>query len=85
MTTLEETLKTMNTPKHYMGNGVITCRDAMRSMMDNFHSRGDVIYWWGCIFKYIWRWPYKGGAEDLLKARACIDYLIESLPGGDDS
>ena len=85
MTTLEETMNSETFPPHYMGDGRITCKDAMYSMMRNFHHRGVTGYWWGCAFKYIWRWPYKGVREDLEKAKACIDYLIESLPGGEDS
>ena len=57
----------------------------MYSMMCNFHHRGVIGYWWGCAFKYLWRWPYKGVREDLEKAKACIDYLLEYLPGGEDS
>lgn len=89
MTLLEKTLKFKNSlitsPPHYMGNGDITCKDAMESMMHNFHHMGVTGYWWGCALKYIWRWPYKGVREDLEKAQACIDYLLESLPGDDDS
>lgn len=85
MTLLEETMKPKTSPLHYMGDGKITCKDAMDSMMYDFHYKGVIGYWWGCAFKYLWRWPYKGIREDLEKAKACIDYLIESLPGGDDS
>jgi hypothetical protein len=31
----------------------------------------------GCIIKYVTRWPAKGGAEDLKKARHFLDKLIE--------
>jgi hypothetical protein len=75
----------MSTPPHYRCDGRITCKDAMDSMMCNFHHRGVIGYWWGCAFKYLWRWPYKGVREDLEKAKACIDYLLEYLPGGEDS
>lgn len=75
----------MTTPPHYMGDGDITCKDAMESMMCDLHHKGVICYWWGCAFKYLWRWPYKGVREDLEKAKACIDYLIEYLPGGEDS
>lgn len=85
MTMLEETIKSETLPPHYMGDGKITCKDAMDSMMHNFHHRGVTGYWWGCALKYIWRWPYKGVREDLEKAKACIDYLLEYLPGGEVS
>ena len=31
----------------------------------------------GCIVKYVTRWRYKGGREDLLKARQYLDFLLE--------
>ena len=68
-------------PAHYSGNG-IECKDALRSMMSGVDVTPEQAYWWGAIFKYTWRWPIKNGVEDLLKARQCIDYLLESL-GGD--
>ena len=33
-------------------------------------------YWWGCAFKYLWRWPLKNGVEDLRKAEECLSLLI---------
>jgi hypothetical protein len=34
----------------------------------------------GCIIKYITRYKSKGGRDDLLKARAFLDKLIEVIP-----
>tara|TARA_Y100001938_G_C7735784_1_gene256919 strand:- start:112 stop:375 length:264 start_codon:yes stop_codon:yes gene_type:complete len=31
----------------------------------------------GCVVKYITRWQYKGGVEDLYKAKQYIEMLIE--------
>jgi len=31
----------------------------------------------GCIIKYVTRWRFKGGVEDLKKAKHFIDLLIE--------
>ena len=65
-------------PAHYAGK--IECKDAMRSMMENGRRFREMeIYWWGCAFKYLWRWPRKNGAEDLEKCKQCIDYLIEEI------
>lgn len=36
----------------------------------------------GCIIKYVTRYPFKGGIEDLKKARHMIDILIEFEQGG---
>jgi hypothetical protein len=31
------------------------------------------------VIKYVCRAPYKNGKEDLLKARRCVDMLIEAM------
>lgn len=76
----------ISAPAHYAGNGEIEAMKAMQSMMSvlgrptfmGFYTP-IVNYWWGCAFKYLWRWPLKNGLEDLHKCRQCIDYLIEEL------
>lgn len=65
-------------PAHYAGNG-IEAKDAMRSMMDCADVSPSQAYWWGCAFKYLWRWHAKNGVQDLQKASQCIRYLIEDL------
>lgn len=65
-------------PKHYAGDGKITCMDAMKSMTHGLSFDPTVAYWWLIAFKYLWRWPRKGGLEDLKKCRQSIDYLIEA-------
>lgn len=68
-------------PAHYAGDGSIECMDAMRSMMSAAPGRVEPIcaMWWGNAFKYLWRWPLKGGVEDLEKARQCIGYLVAEV------
>lgn len=51
--------------------------DALESMMCNAEVSAPEAYWWGCVFKYLWRWPLKNGLQDLRKARQCLDYLID--------
>ena len=63
-------------PKHYERGGM-TCADAMRAMMYGQDVTNQEAYWWGCAFKYLWRWREKNGVEDLEKARECIRLLIE--------
>lgn len=65
------------TPNHYMGDGTITCADAMASMyeqVNNIKCERDpmTIYWWGCAFKYLWRWSVKNGVDDIDKAIDCL-------------
>lgn len=63
-------------PAHYAGDGVTTCKVALRSMMRRSPIGAEAGYWWGCAFKYLWRWPYKDGLRDLKKCRECLDALI---------
>ena len=37
----------------------------------------DLDYWEGNALKYLLRWRYKNGVEDLEKAKHYIDYLIQ--------
>jgi len=60
-----------NHPKHYTQG--IECWDYIVS-----HEMG---YLEGNIIKYITRYKDKGGAEDLLKARAYLDRLIKKEEG----
>lgn len=70
-------------PDHYAVDGQIECMDAMRSMMsgDQYALPAQSAYWWGCAFKYLWRWRRKNGVQDLQKCKQCIDYLIAETEG----
>lgn len=70
---------TVASPRHYAGDGRIECMAAMRSMMHGAEVEASAAYWWGCAFKYLWRWLRKNGVEDLRKCRQCIDYLIAEV------
>jgi len=37
----------------------------------------DLNYCEGAVIKYVTRWRDKGGAEDLIKAKHYLDFLIE--------
>lgn len=69
----------VSAPKHYIGDGHIECKDAMRSMLagyDRAGAKSAVAYWMAAALKYIWRAPLKNGLQDLKKARECIDIAI---------
>lgn len=86
----------VSAPRHYQGDGEIECMDALRSMMSDvfcvqpqddaeaIHIPPTCFYWWGCAFKYLWRWIWKNGVQDLRKCRQCIDYLIDIMEVGDE-
>ena len=60
----------VNSPPHYNQAG-IECIDAILAAT-NHNKEG---YLQGNILKYVWRYDYKGGLEDLQKAQMVADYL----------
>jgi hypothetical protein len=65
----------VNSPKHYNQSGV-ECIDAIRAATDDGLS-GFEYYLQGNIIKYLWRYRYKNGLEDLKKAQWYLNLLIE--------
>jgi hypothetical protein len=59
-------------PSHYKQGG-IECIEAIKAATGD----GFVGYVWGNVLKYLWRWPKKGGVDDLKKARWYLDRLIK--------
>lgn len=66
-------------PGHYEGDGEVSCARALRSMTWTSTLPPMQLWWWACAFKYLWRWPWKNGAEDLRKAHDCIGRLIAEV------
>ena len=64
----------VNNPPHYNQAGV-ECISAIEAATDE----GFEYYLQGNIIKYLWRYRYKNGVEDLRKARWYIDRLIHEL------
>ena len=70
----KQTMDMVNHPPHYIKSGIETI-DAIQAMTgDGFQS-----YLQGNILKYLWRYPYKNGVEDLKKAQWYLSKLIEEL------
>lgn len=68
----------INHPSHYTAGG-IECIDALEAATAGL-TGGEAI----CIanaIKYLWRWKYKNGAEDLRKAKWYIDRLLAKMDG----
>ena len=61
-------------PSHYKQGG-IECIEAIKAATGD----GFVGYVWGNVLKYLWRWPKKGGVDDLKKARWYLDRLIQEV------
>jgi len=47
-------------PSHYKQGG-IECIEAIKAAT----GEGFIGYVWGNVLKYLWRWPKKGGVDDL--------------------
>jgi hypothetical protein len=65
----------VNSPAHY-GNGSIECIDYIEDFLNPDEFQG---YLRGNIAKYLHRWPYKNGTEDLKKAQWYLNKLIETM------
>jgi hypothetical protein len=62
----------VNKPVHYNQAG-IECIDAIEAALGD----GFTMYLQGNVMKYLWRWRYKNGLEDLLKAEWYLAKMIE--------
>ena len=62
----------VNHPPHYNKAGIETIQ-AIKAMTD----KGFEFYLQGNIMKYLWRYRYKNGAEDLKKAQWYLNELID--------
>ena len=62
----------VNSPPHYNQAG-IECIDSIQAATDE----GYEYYLQGNIIKYLWRYRYKNGVEDLEKAQWYLEKLIE--------
>ena len=75
-----ETKDMVNSPPHYNKNK-IECIDAIESATDI----GFENYLQGNIIKYVWRYRYKNGVEDLEKAQWYLNKLIKRVLTDDKS
>ena len=62
----------VNSPPHYNKAGV-ECIDAIQAATED----GFEYYLQGNILKYLWRYRYKNGVEDLEKAKWYLEKLIK--------
>jgi len=69
---IEKERDMVNSPPHYNQAG-IECIDAIRAATEE----GFEYYLQGNIMKYLWRYRYKNGSEDLKKAKWYLEKLIE--------
>lgn len=68
----KEIMDMVNSPPHYNKAGIETI-EAIKAMTDG----GFEYYLQGNIMKYLWRYRYKNGVEDLNKAQWYLKKLID--------
>lgn len=66
----------VNSPAHYTQGG-IECIDAIKAAVIGLKNIEAVCT--ANIIKYLWRWKFKNGLEDLKKAKWYLDYLIKEV------
>ena len=64
----------VNHPSHYNQAG-IECIDAIKASLGD----GYQDYCKGNVMKYLWRYKYKNGVEDLKKAQWYLNSMVDSL------
>jgi hypothetical protein len=65
----------VNNPNHYNHKG-IECIAAIEASMEPQQFQG---YLKGNVLKYLWRYEYKNGLEDLKKAQWYLNKLVDKL------
>ncbi len=66
----------VNHPKHYT-SGTVECIDAIESAVDGLTGMEALLT--GQVIKYVWRWKWKNGKEDLRKAEWYLKRLMLKL------
>lgn len=66
----------VNHPPHYT-SGSIECIEALKAATEGLE--GVESFCTANAIKYLWRWKWKNGVEDLKKAIWYINYLMASL------
>jgi hypothetical protein len=69
-----EQYNTVNKPEHYNKGGIEAIDYIKQQLGEGF---GD--YCAGNVMKYVHRYKYKNGVEDLRKARVYLEWLIQDL------
>jgi len=68
--------KNVHSPIHYNTNGSLECIEAIRASLG---PKGFQAYCKGNVMKYLWRYEYKNGMEDLKKAEVYLGWMIQSI------
>lgn len=78
----ENTFDPVNKPSHYNQGGV-ECIDAIKAATIGLTGIEAVCS--GNIIKYIWRFKFKNGAQDVKKCIWYCERLLKEMEGGEQS
>lgn len=71
----------VNSPTHYC-KGSIECIEAIKAAVVGLVAMEAVCT--ANVIKYLWRWKFKNGLEDLKKAKWYLDRLIKEVEEGNN-
>lgn len=75
----------VTSPMHYAGANGIEAKEAMANMVNRSFSKAVVtispmaVFWWCAAFKYLWRWPFKNGEQDVSKCIECLENMRNEI------
>ena len=76
---MDNVMDNVNHPSHYTQGGV-ECIEGIESAVSGLTGIEAVLT--GNVLKYMWRWKYKNGVEDLQKANWYLNRLIAKAKEG---
>lgn len=72
----------VNNPNHYT-YGKYECIDVIKELTKGL--AGSQAFCLGNCLKYLWRWQYKNGVEDLKKAKWYLERVIKEFEDNKES
>lgn len=72
-------------PRHYSGAHGVEAKEAMANMVNRPLAKAVVpvspmaVFWWCAAFKYLWRWPFKNGDQDVSKCIECLKNMQHEI------
>lgn len=75
----------VTSPQHYAGAYGVEAKEALRNMADRPLAQAKVpmppsaVFWWCAAMKYLWRFPFKNGLQDVAKCHECLRLMEEDV------
>lgn len=72
--------ESVSRPDHYHKEYQVTCHQCQEACLDGIEDGMQASYMFN-IIKYLYRFSYKNGVEDLKKAATYLRFLINDIEG----